>query len=75
MFVVDDEQTRSETHSSPLLVDITAIAGEDVQVDAYELRGNIIEKLAIKNQPGRPPIGNGTLSVRQGSFNLSMAND
>lgn len=71
MVVVDDEHIAvSETPTVPLLVDVTAIAREDVHVDAYGLRGNIVGELTIKSQPGRPPIGNGTLSVRNGSFTV-----
>ena len=68
--IIDEEETSPATPTIPLLTDITVIAGKDVHIDAYGLRGDIIGKLAVKGQPSRPLIGNGTLSVQNGSFTV-----
>jgi translocation and assembly module TamB len=70
MVVIDDEETPPATPTVPLLTNITVIAGKDVHINAYGLRGDIIGKLAVKGQPSRPLIGNGTLSVQNGSFTV-----
>ncbi len=70
MVVIDEEETSAATPTVPLLTNITVIAGKDVHINAYGLRGNIAGKLAIKGQPSRPLIGNGTLSVQDGSFTV-----
>ncbi len=68
--VVVDEEISPVKAAVPLFADITVVAGEDVHIDAYGLRGDIAGKLAIKEQPGRPMVGNGTLSVHKGSFTV-----
>ncbi len=70
MVVIDDPQPDSPMVAQALHADITVIAGDDVRVDAHGLRGTITGRLAIKSQPGRPPLGNGTLSVHKGSFTV-----
>jgi len=68
--VIDEVESSSAAAPLPLVMDITLIAGQDVQVDAYGLRGNIIGTLAVQGQPGRPQVGRGTLSVHKGSFTV-----
>ena len=68
MVIIDEETADSGTVTMPLFTDITVIAGDDVQVDAYGLKGVITGKLTINGQPGRPQTANGTLSVQNGSF-------
>jgi translocation and assembly module TamB len=70
MVVIDDEEAASTTAPVPLFTDITVVAGEDVHIDAYGLRGNIAGQLTMRGQPGRPQVGNGTLSVHDGSFTV-----
>jgi len=70
MVVVDEEESPSAAVPVPLFTEITIIAGEDVHIDAYGLQGKIAGKLALKGQPGRSQIGNGTLSVHNGSFTV-----
>ncbi|WP_028318831.1 translocation/assembly module TamB domain-containing protein [Desulfobulbus elongatus] len=70
MVIIDEEEAASGTSTAPLFTDITVVAGDDVQVDAYGLRGTIAGKLTISGQPGRPQTGNGTLSVQNGSFTI-----
>jgi len=71
--VIDDDQpsTVNATNATlPLYTAVNVIAGDDVQIDAYGLRGAITGKLQIIGQPGRPQVGNGTLNVRNGSFTV-----
>jgi len=70
MIVIDDENPSSTTVPVPVFTDLTVVAGDDVHVDAYGLRGDISGKLAIQGQPGRQLVGNGTLSVHNGSFTV-----
>ncbi|MCL1979966.1 MAG: translocation/assembly module TamB domain-containing protein [Proteobacteria bacterium] len=68
--VVIDEDSPSSGPVTPLFTDIMLVAGDDVRIDAYGLKGNIVGKLKLNGQPGRPHTGNGTLSVHNGSFTI-----
>jgi Uncharacterized protein conserved in bacteria len=68
--VIDDEDASSATVTMPLFTDVTLIAGDDVQIDAYGLKCAIVGKLTVNGQPGRPQTANGTLSVHNGSFTM-----
>ncbi|MDR2549858.1 MAG: translocation/assembly module TamB domain-containing protein [Desulfobulbus sp.] len=71
MVVVDEPDTSSDnTATTPLFTDITLVAGDDVRIDAYGLKGTIVGKLELNGQPGRPETGNGTLAVHNGSFTI-----
>jgi translocation and assembly module TamB len=71
MVVLDEEVLpTSSVRSVPLVTDITLLAGDDVRIDAYGLRGRIQGSLAVSGQPGRPQVGNGTLAVQNGSFTV-----
>jgi len=70
MVVIDEENTSSTAPQVPLYSDISVVIGDDVHIDAYGLKGRIGGKLAIKSQPGRPQVGNGTLNVYNGSFTV-----
>lgn len=71
--VIDDDQPatlNANNATLPLHTAVKVIAGDDVQIDAYGLRGAITGNLQVIGQPGRPQVGNGTLSVRNGSFTV-----
>ncbi|WP_310600357.1 translocation/assembly module TamB domain-containing protein [Desulfobulbus sp.] len=71
MVVVDEPDLSSDnTVATPLFTDITLVAGDDVRIDAYGLKGTIVGKLELNGQPGRPETGNGTLAVHNGSFTI-----
>lgn len=73
IIVVDDEQPTSSTSTTatlPLYTNVNVTAGDDVQLDAYGLRGAVTGNLHISGQPGRPHVGNGTLNIRDGSFTI-----
>jgi translocation and assembly module TamB len=71
--VIDDDQPAALTATNaalPLYTEVNVIAGDDVQIDAYGLRGAVTGNLQVIGQPGRPQVGNGTLNVRNGSFTV-----
>ncbi len=71
MIVIDDEQEMSSpTAGLPLFTDVTIIAGDDVQIDAYGLKGILSGKLQVRGQPDRVQVGNGTLTVHKGTFTM-----
>lgn len=70
MVVIDDTESSESVSSLPVSAEITVITGNDVLIDVHGLGGYIDGKLTIHQQPGRPQIGTGTLSVRNGSFTL-----
>lgn len=71
MIVIDDEQEiSSPTAGLPLFTSVHVIAGDDVQIDAYGLRGILSGKLQVSGRPDRIPVGNGTLTVQKGSFSM-----
>ena len=70
MVVIDEDDAAANTAAMPLFTDITVIAGDDVQIDAYGLKCAIDGRLTVNGQPGRPQTGRGTLSVRNGSFTI-----
>ncbi|MBV5316988.1 MAG: translocation/assembly module TamB domain-containing protein [Desulfobulbaceae bacterium] len=71
MIVVDDEQGRvSPVADANLFTSVTLVAGDDVQINAYGVKGRITGALKVIGQPHRPQVGNGTLTIRNGSFTL-----
>ncbi len=68
MVVVDNDQPGSPTAQWPFSANVTLTAGDKVQIDAFGLEGRIAGSLQVVAQPGRPLLGNGTLSVLDGSF-------
>jgi len=71
MIVIDDEQVPEPSTSRwPLFSSLTVITGDDVQIDAYGLQGTINGNLQMIGQPNKLQVGNGTLTVKNGSFTL-----
>jgi len=71
MIVVDDPQeSTSPVTTLPLFTTVTLIAGDDVQIDTYGVKGFITGALQVIGQPDRPPVGQGTLTVQNGTFTL-----
>lgn len=68
--VIVDSDTQAATTAQPLYLQLALHAGDDVQIDAYGLRGNIKGELQVNSQPGRPFTANGTLNVEKGSFSM-----
>jgi len=68
--VLDDNRPPEMPAASPLLIAVDLTAGDDVQVDAYGLRGAVTGNVHVEAQQGRPLVGNGTLNVHNGSFSI-----
>lgn len=68
--IIDEEAPRTAWTDLPLSMTVKVIAGDDVRLDAFGLRGVITGDVQVTSQPGRPQIGNGTLMVHQGSFTV-----
>ncbi len=71
MIVIDDEQAPEPLTSRwPLFSSVTLTTGKDVQIDAFGLQGTINGNLQVLGQPNKLQVGNGTLTVKNGSFTL-----
>ncbi len=71
MIVIDDPQNSSPpVDEIPLFSTVSLVAGDDVQINAYGLQGKITGSLKVIGQPHRPLVGNGTLTIQNGSFTL-----
>jgi translocation and assembly module TamB len=68
--VLDEDAPTTAMNNLPLFASVQVIAGDDVHIDAFGLRGAVTGKLQVVSQPGRPQTGNGTLSVKNGSFTV-----
>ncbi|WP_028579055.1 translocation/assembly module TamB domain-containing protein [Desulfogranum japonicum] len=68
--VIVDESAPTANDSWPLYANIKIIAGDDVSIDAYGLRGKIRGQLEIADRPNSLPIGNGVVRVENGTFTL-----
>ncbi|MHB8791162.1 MAG: translocation/assembly module TamB domain-containing protein [Desulfobulbaceae bacterium] len=62
--------SRQEPAKSPwsLAADILVIAGDDVRVDLFGLRGKVAGRLQVVDLPGKPVTGDGILNVVEGTF-------
>lgn len=68
--VIDEERAAATTAQIPCHLALHISTGPSVQVNAYGLRGKITGELDLAAHPGRPPMGNGTLTVLDGSYSL-----
>lgn len=66
---VDDLAKQQET-AWPLYADITLVAGEDVRINAFGLRGWVGGQLQIMDQPAKTVTGEGSLNIRKGTFSI-----
>ncbi len=65
-----DESAQQTADVWPLYAKIRIVAGDDVAINAYGLRGRIKGRLEIDDRPNFPPVGNGTVQVENGTFRL-----
>lgn len=71
IIVIDDEQKPAPLPASwPTFTSVAVTTGDDVQIDAYGLRGTINGNLQVNGQPDKLQLGNGTLTVKNGTFTL-----
>jgi translocation and assembly module TamB len=69
MVIIDP---RSEPRSTgwPLSAHVSVIAGDNVRVDAFGLKGKVQGRLEVADLPGKPVTGDGILSVADGTFSI-----
>lgn len=71
MVVIDRQQPGDSSLAAlPLFYTVTVSAGDDVIIDTFGLKGSVSGTLEIRGQPGRPPVGNGTLGVHKATFSM-----
>lgn len=54
----------------PLYSDVTVILGDDVNIDAMDIKGKMIGQVEVVDEPSRVTIGRGLLSIKNGTYNL-----
>ncbi|MHB8809049.1 MAG: translocation/assembly module TamB domain-containing protein [Desulfobulbaceae bacterium] len=67
--IVDSGQTPARS-GWPLAADLLVIAGDNVLVDAFGLRGRVAGRLQVADLPGKPVTGDGILDVAEGTFSV-----
>lgn len=67
--IVDSRQEQVKS-GWPLATDLLVIAGDNVLVDAFGLRGKVTGRLQVADLPGKPVTGDGILNVTQGTFSV-----
>lgn len=71
--VVVDDQRRQEKVPRRFVTDLTLSLGDDVQVVAYGLKGNVTGEMDILDEPGKNLAAQGELTVQKGKFALYSA--
>lgn len=67
---IDEEIAPATAPPLPSQLALHITTGEAVRVDAYGLRCSITGELDIAGHSGRPTTGNGTLTIRDGTYSL-----
>ena len=67
--IVDSGQAPAKS-GWPLAADLLVIAGDNVLVDAFGLRGRVAGRLQVADLPGKPVTGDGILDVAEGTFSV-----
>ncbi|PID60747.1 MAG: hypothetical protein CSB44_09355 [Gammaproteobacteria bacterium] len=71
VFVTDDPEpaaTESASAASQVAVNVQVNLGDSVEVEAGDFRGRLEGGLRVKQTPGTPPRGTGTINVVNGDF-------
>lgn len=68
--VIADSRRNGEKGLWSLLADVVVVAGDNVQVNAFGLKGKVEGRLRVQDLPSKPVIGDGTLQVKEGSFSI-----
>ena len=55
----------------PIRADLRVVLGDEVSIDAFGLRGLLRGDLRVIKAPGREPVGDGQVSIVEGSYRLS----
>lgn len=67
--VVGEPAAQSEPF--PVRADLRVVLGDEVSIDAFGLRGLLRGDLRVIKAPGREPVGDGQVSIVEGSYRLS----
>ena len=67
--VVGESAAQSEPF--PVRADLRVVLGDEVSIDAFGLRGLLRGDLRVIKAPGREPVGDGQVSIVEGSYRLS----
>jgi translocation and assembly module TamB len=71
--VVLDEGAAAQAEPFPIVADLRLVLGDEVSIDAFGLRGLLRGDLRVIKSPGREPVGDGQISVEDGTYRLSGA--
>jgi len=66
--VIVDDPAAQDRQAWPLYAMVDVVAGENVLVDAFGLKGRIAGNLKVSDLPRRPTTGEGMLRVEEGTF-------
>jgi translocation and assembly module TamB len=66
--VVVDADGEQEKKTLPLSLDLEMVMGEEVEVDAFGVKGHLDGSLKISQEPGQIMTGLGSLNLRDGTF-------
>ncbi len=69
--VLVDANGEQENGTLPMSLDIAVVLGDEVDVDAFGLKGNLDGQLRINQDPGQAITGLGSLNLHDGTFTFS----
>jgi len=72
--VVIDADGEQKKNGLPLSLDLEVVLGQEVEVDAFGVKGYLDGRLKINQEPGQIMTGLGSLSLRDGTFVFKSAN-
>jgi len=71
--VVLEQTAAKQAEPFPIAADLRLVLGDEVSIDAFGLRGLLRGDLRVIKSPGREPVGDGQISVEDGTYRLSGA--
>jgi translocation and assembly module TamB len=66
--VIIGDGADQEQQGWSLYADVMVVAGENVRIDSFGLRGKVDGQLRVVDLPSKPVIGEGSLHVKEGIF-------
>ncbi len=69
----DGNPAAKQAEPFPIAADLRLVLGDAVSIDAFGLRGLLRGDLRVLKAPGREPVGDGQISVVDGTYRLSGA--
>lgn len=68
--VIVDPRSEPRSTGWPLSTHVSVIAGDNVRVDAFGLKGKVKGRLEVSDLPGKPVTGEGIMTVEDGTFSI-----